>query len=111
MTRIHRLSTGNPRVFHRSAHPISQYAGLHPYVRERFQRMRAIMASLGFPVIMTSGRRSTRLQASLYADWIAGRRKYPAAPPGRSLHERGLAFDIYTPGEGLAVARELAPMI
>jgi hypothetical protein len=47
---------------------------------------------LGRPVPITSGYRSRREQASLFA-----RRHllpYPVAPPGRSAHERGLAVDV-----------------
>lgn len=45
-------------------------------------------------LIVTSSRRSPALQARLYQDWINGRSRIPAAPPGRSLHQRGLAVDI-----------------
>jgi hypothetical protein len=41
---------------------------------------------------MTSGVRSTADQARLYAD--RGNNPNPVAPPGTSLHERGLAVDI-----------------
>lgn len=43
---------------------------------------------------LSSAVRSSKTQAALYADWVAGRRKLPAAPPGSSKHERGLAIDI-----------------
>lgn len=43
---------------------------------------------------VSSGRRSSRVQAGLYRDYLAGRSRFPAAPPGRSKHERGLAVDI-----------------
>jgi hypothetical protein len=41
---------------------------------------------------MTSGVRSTADQAALYAD--RGNNPNPVAPPGTSLHEKGLAVDI-----------------
>lgn len=50
----------------------------------------------GLGVRVTSTRRSISRQAQLYQDWIAGRSPYPAAYPGTSKHERGLAFDIST---------------
>lgn len=45
-------------------------------------------------LVVTSARRSINKQRTLYADWIAGRSKIPAAPPGRSLHQYGLAWDM-----------------
>jgi len=45
-------------------------------------------------LVVTSGRRSPAKQARLYQNWIAGRSRIPAAPPGRSLHQSGLAVDI-----------------
>jgi hypothetical protein len=43
---------------------------------------------------ITSGRRSGEVQQALYIDFITGKSKFPAARPGGSLHERGLAVDI-----------------
>lgn len=45
---------------------------------------------------VTSVRRSRAKQALLYRRYLAGRSRFPAAPPGRSLHEYGLAFDMVT---------------
>jgi len=45
-------------------------------------------------LVVTSARRSSGKQARLYHNYIFGRSKIPAAPPGRSLHEHGLAFDM-----------------
>jgi hypothetical protein len=45
-------------------------------------------------LVVTSARRSPAKQARLYADWKRGVSEIPAAPPGRSLHEHGLAFDM-----------------
>lgn len=42
---------------------------------------------------ITSTRRSRREQAQLYAAYLRGESRYPAAPPGQSKHEVGLAFD------------------
>lgn len=47
---------------------------------------------LGRPVPVTSGYRSPAQQAALYAR--RGANRYPVAPPGRSMHERGLAVDV-----------------
>ena len=45
-------------------------------------------------VVVTSGRRSPAKQARLYREWKLGRSRIPAAPPGRSLHQFGLAVDV-----------------
>lgn len=41
-----------------------------------------------------SGKRSAATQRKLYSDYVSGRSPYPAAAPGTSKHERGLAFDL-----------------
>jgi len=45
-------------------------------------------------LVVTSARRSIAKQQRLYDDWKRGISKIPAAPPGRSLHQYGLAFDM-----------------
>lgn len=45
-------------------------------------------------LVVTSARRSTWDQIRLYDNWISGRSSIPAAPPGRSKHELGEAFDM-----------------
>ena len=45
-------------------------------------------------LVVTSARRSRAKQARLYGKWRSGQSDIPAAPPGRSLHEHGLAFDL-----------------
>src|SRR5262250_252690 len=45
---------------------------------------------------VTSVKRSRAQQQQLYSNWLAGRSAFPAAPPGRSKHEYGLAFDMVT---------------
>jgi len=43
---------------------------------------------------VTSTVRSYQEQAQLYAEYQAGRSQLPAAPPGRSMHQLGRAFDL-----------------
>lgn len=43
---------------------------------------------------ITSTIRSRAEQARLYRRYLAGLSRFPAAPPGSSLHEKGLAIDI-----------------
>ncbi len=45
-------------------------------------------------LVVTSARRSPAKQQRLYDRWRTGKSAIPAAPPGRSLHEYGLAFDL-----------------
>lgn len=45
---------------------------------------------------LTSSYRSIAQQAKLYADYLAGRHKAQVAPPGKSLHNFGLAIDVNT---------------
>jgi len=45
-------------------------------------------------LVVTSSFRSASKQAKLYAKWRSGESQIPAAPPGRSLHGYGLAFDL-----------------
>jgi hypothetical protein len=49
---------------------------------------------------VTSVRRTSAQQEALYRRYLAGQSQFPAAPPGRSLHERGLAFDMVTKDQG-----------
>jgi hypothetical protein len=49
----------------------------------------------GISVTVTSTRRSLDTQKKLYADYLAGRSKFPAAPPGQSTHGVGYAFDLH----------------
>lgn len=43
---------------------------------------------------VTSVFRTRQQQAALYERFVRGLAHFPAAPPGRSAHERGLAFDM-----------------
>lgn len=45
---------------------------------------------------ITSVRRSRASQAALYRRYLEGRAQFPAAPPGKSKHEYGLAWDMVT---------------
>jgi len=71
--------------------------------------MRAALARaeqlLGRPVPITSGYRSTEAQAQLYANRAAN--PYPVAPPGSSMHEKGLAIDV--PADFVPRLLEVAP--
>lgn len=62
--------------------------------RDAAKQLVRLASEAGLRPRITSVRRSRARQAALYRNWIAGRSPYPAAPPGRSKHERGLAFDV-----------------
>jgi hypothetical protein len=47
-------------------------------------------------VRITSVLRSRAQQQQLWDNYLAGRSRFPAAPPGSSKHEYGLAFDMVT---------------
>jgi len=63
---------------------------LVPYAQQLF----AYAQDLSSSAVVTSVRRDSTKQAQLYAAYVAGRSRYPAAAPGTSKHERGLAFDL-----------------
>lgn len=67
---------------------------LDPSFKPAAQSLYDLAQSAGVRPRVTSARRSYAKQAALYQAYIAGRSRYPAAPPGTSAHEYGLAFDM-----------------
>jgi len=68
----------------------------------------AVARASGFGVRVTSGFRSMAEQQRLYDLRQAGSHPLPVAPPGRSFHNYGLAFDAvveYPPGGQAALGR------
>lgn len=59
-------------------------------VREWLSALRAN----GVSYRVTSTKRTWNEQARLYARFLAGKSTLPAAPPGRSKHQLGLAIDV-----------------
>ncbi len=59
-------------------------------MRELYQ----VAVANGLHPRVTSVFRSRTTQTRLYRNFLAGRSRWPAAPPGHSKHERGLAFDM-----------------
>jgi len=70
--------------------------GLHPELRPAAEALLQLAQESGVRVYINSVRRSRAQQAKLYARYLRGQNPYPVAPPGTSLHELGLAFDIST---------------
>ena len=75
-------------------HGRENLAGLYDPWRRWCEWALAQLSARGFDPWITSGLRSLKEQKGLYDDYRAGRRKLPAAPPGRSAHNFGLALDV-----------------
>lgn len=58
------------------------------------------------PVSINSVYRSPQKQAVLYDRYLRGLSEYPVAPPGTSLHEHGLAFDMNVRQGGSSPSQE-----
>ncbi len=54
--------------------------------------------SLDPKLVVTSARRDYWKQYRLYMDYLSGKSAIPAAPPGRSKHQLGEAFDLASVG-------------
>lgn len=71
---------------------------MNPIVQARMMALKAAARRAGIPFTITSTDRSSTQQARLYQAWLArGKTGLPAAPPGRSTHEYGYAFDASYP--------------
>lgn len=70
------------------------FSGLDPQLRPWAEYLARVAQLNGISVQITSTRRSSQEQAALYARYLRGESDLPAAPPGGSLHEYGLAFDV-----------------
>lgn len=79
---------------------MNRFPGLHPDLAIYAQRLFDWCEQQGLHPRITSIRRSTQQQAVLYERYRRGQSVFPAAPPGRSLHEKGLAFDMVTDDRG-----------
>jgi D-alanyl-D-alanine dipeptidase len=70
------------------------FSGLHPQLKNLVRNLPRVAAYHGIRYRITSAYRSPQKQAALYRAYLAGTNPYPVAPPGTSLHEKGLAIDI-----------------
>lgn len=77
---------------------------LAPQLVPRANSFYRALEQAGLKPRITSATRSRQEQAILYERYLRGMSRLPAAPPGRSLHERGLAFDIVTTNPAVAGA-------
>ena len=70
------------------------FARLHPGLQPWATALYSVATRYGLAPRVTSTQRSRREQAVLYDRYRRGESRFPAAPPGRSLHEHGVAFDL-----------------
>ena len=73
---------------------MSSLRELHPQLVPWARWIYALGKSYDPLLVVTSARRSSAKQARLYEKYRRGESAIPAAPPGTSLHEFGLAFDL-----------------
>lgn len=73
---------------------------LDPAIRPYAQDLFDLAQSQGLHPRVTSARRSHAKQEALYSAYQKGLSRYPAAIPGNSAHEYGLAFDMVIPDPG-----------
>lgn len=72
-------------------------SSLQPWLQPYAQWLVSVAPLLGArSVRVTSVVRSRGRQRQLYNRFLAGRAQFPAAPPGRSMHEYALAWDMVT---------------
>lgn len=69
---------------------LSKWTGIHPFVRDRVRYLLRLADRYGGDHRVTSGKRSQAKQWKLYNE----SRNVPAAFPGCSQHEYGLAIDV-----------------
>lgn len=86
---------------------MSSLAGLRPELVPYAEYLVAAMRAVDPSTRITSVRRSRTEQARLHRRYLAGQSRFPAAPPGRSKHELGLAFDVVARADTLAKAGAL----
>jgi LAS superfamily LD-carboxypeptidase LdcB len=78
------------------------FTGLDPRLKDHATQTVAYANRLGIRPAVISVRRSYGEQLKLYTDYKAGLRQWPAAPPGQSAHEYGVAWDSTVPRAQLA---------
>ncbi len=78
-----------------SANNTDEINTLHPEVRTIFTKFIFDCEESGIPVWIYSGYRSFDLQSQLFSAYATGISEIPAAKPGSSYHNYGLAIDIY----------------
>lgn len=78
------------------------FGGLQPWLRQYAYYFYDWLRQQGVNPRVTSVYRSRGKQRILYERYMRGESELPAAPPGKSKHQYGLAFDIVTDNPQLA---------
>ncbi len=73
---------------------MSLLSRLDPEFRDRLEATLYDALSEGISYRLTSGYRSVAKQRKLYTRFLRGEMPYTVAPPGRSMHNYGLAMDL-----------------
>lgn len=73
---------------------MADLATLHPQLVPWAKYLYSLGKYYDGRLVVTSAYRSYAKQAQLYDRYIRGLSEIPAAPPGKSLHGYGLAFDL-----------------
>ena len=79
---------------------MGRFNGLNPDLAVYAERLYLWAEANGLRPRITSVLRTRQQQTILYERYLRGQSRFPAAPPGRSLHEQGLAFDMVTSDQG-----------
>lgn len=77
---------------------------LVPGMREAAGYLVEAVRLAGGTATVTSVLRTRKRQEQLYRRWLEGRSPFPAAKPGTSKHEKGLAFDVVIRPKALETA-------
>lgn len=72
------------------------FQGLQPWLRPYAIYLHQVAQQYGLQPRVTSVYRSWGKQRVLYERYLRGESQLPAAPPGRSKHQYGQAFDMVT---------------
>lgn len=73
---------------------MARLAELRPGIVPHANVIHELARLVGLNPVVTSTVRTYARQAELYRRYKAGLSRFPAAKPGTSRHERGLAFDM-----------------
>jgi len=69
--------------------------GLEPdFLKKLHAAANEYQSITGKPIEIVSAKRTREKQTELYNNYLAGKSKYPVAPPGTSRHESGRAVDL-----------------
>ena len=73
---------------------MASLAGLRPVFKPWAEALIQVARRYSLSPHITSGYRSVEKQRRLYERYLLGQHPFPVAPPGKSMHNYGLAFDM-----------------